>query len=1211
MTTFTGTTGPDTFTGFKAGDTADGLAGQDTISVDFSTATAAIVYNAITAATAAGITPLPGTTIRNVEHIDDLKTGAGADSLAVSIAQGAFTWEAGGGADRLVLNYQSATAGFDAYMSGGGYYVSATGGSATAIEAVSVTGGSGDDSISGTAGKDVLTGGGGDDALDGLKGVSQLDGGAGFDTVSLDLSSASLAIIYDGVAAETTTGVTLADGSTIKNAEGLGELDTGSGNDILTVTIEQGDFTWQAGSGNNRLVADYSGGSAALSAYVSGTSYYLSSTGATSYGVASVAITGGSAGDSLTGTAGNDTLNGGGGDDTLDGLTGISQIDGGAGTDTVSLDLSAATAGIAYDAIAAMTTTGIVLADGSTVRNAEHLAELDTGSGNDTLTISKAQGGVIWQAGEGDGDRLVADYSAETAGFDAYYNNDYYYLTDTGAIAYDVESVSITGGSGGDDITGTAGGDMLNGGGGNDTLDGKAGISQIDGGAGSDTVSLDLSQAAVNIVYDAAAAAAVAGITLGDGSSVKNTEHIGELDTGSGDDTLSVKYAQGNFTWNAHDGADHLNLDYSAATTGFDAYHAGNYYYLANTGATAYDIESVTVVGGSGADAIGGTDGNDDLTGGGGDDDLDGGAGSSDTAGYRNAAAAVTVSLALQGAAQNTVGAGHDTLNGFENLAGSAYADTLTGDNRANILNGGSGADAMTGGQGDDTYYVDNSGDAVTEIAGEGTDTVSSSIGFAAGSQDIENIILTGTRDANAYGNALANSLTGNSGNNLLNGGADADHMAGGLGNDTYIVDNSADSVVEQADGGTDLVQSYVTFTLGANVENLDLLGGKAVNGTGNGLANIIHGNAANNALNGAAGADSLYGGAGNDTYYVDSFNDVVSEQTTPGTDDGGVDLIVASVNAILSLYVENLTLTGSAVSGTGNGLANVLTGDAAGNLLNGMTGGDTMYGAAGNDTYVVDNGNDVVSEQSAPGIDAGGTDLVQAGVSYALGVFVENLTLTGTLGFSATGNNLANILIGNGGGNHIQGLDGNDTMRGLGGSDLLDGGTGGDIMVGGAGDDTYIVDDAGDRVSEQTVLGTDDGGTDTVQSSVAWALGGFLENLTLTGSVAINGTGNAVGNIMVGNSAVNVLTGQAGNDTLTGGGGGDVFVFGPGSGGDIITDFSTADNDRINVHAYASAAHTVSEVNGNAVIDFGGGNQITVIGASSADPVFLNHIVW
>jgi len=204
------------------------------------------------------------------------------------------------------------------------------------------------------------------------------------------------------------------------------------------------------------------------------------------------------------------------------------------------------------------------------------------------------------------------------------------------------------------------------------------------------------------------------------------------------------------------------------------------------------------------------------------------------------------------------------------------------------------------------------------------------------------------------------------------------------------------------------------------------------------------------------------------------------------------------------------------------------MTGGAGNDAMTGGAGNDAMTGGAGNDTYIVDSAGDTTVEALNAGIDT-----VLSSVSYTLVANVENLTLTGTGNINATGNELNNILIGNTGNNGLYGLAGNDTLTGNTGNDLLDGGTGVDSMAGNTGDDTYVVDNAGDVVTENT-----DEGIDNVQSSISYTLTDNVENLTLTGTAAINGTGNALDNVIVGNTGNNVLSGLEGNDTLDGGAG-------------------------------------------------------------------------
>ena len=424
-------------------------------------------------------------------------------------------------------------------------------------------------------------------------------------------------------------------------------------------------------------------------------------------------------------------------------------------------------------------------------------------------------------------------------------------------------------------------------------------------------------------------------------------------------------------------------------------------------------------------------------------------------------------------------GNGNDTLNG---LVGN---DLLNGGNGNDWLDGGSGNDTLSGGAGDDTYVVDSASDQVIEALNAGIDTVRS-VATHTLAANVENLVLTGTNAINGTGNALDNFLTGNSAANVLTGGA---------GNDTYVV-GTGDTTVEAASAGTDTVQSAVTWALATNVENLTLTGTSAINGTGNTLNNVLIGNSAANTLTGGSGADTMQGGLGNDTYVVDNTADVVTE----GANEG-VDLVQSSVTFTLGANVENLTLTGtSAINGTGNALDNVLTGNSAANVLS---------GGAGNDTYVVGTGDTTVEAANA------GNDTVQSSITWTLATNVENLVLTGTTAINGTGNASDNVLTGNSAAN---------------------------VLTGGAGNDTYVVG-TGDTTVEVA-----NAGIDTVQSAITWTLANNVENLTLSGTSAVNGTGNTLDNILLGNSAVNTLSGGTGNDTLDGGAGADSLVGGAGN---------------------------------------------------------------
>jgi Ca2+-binding RTX toxin-like protein len=491
----------------------------------------------------------------------------------------------------------------------------------------------------------------------------------------------------------------------------------------------------------------------------------------------------------------------------------------------------------------------------------------------------------------------------------------------------------------------------------------------------------------------------------------------------------------------------------------------------------------------------------------------------------------------------------------------------------------------MRGGLGNDTFVVDSLGDVVQESASQGFDTVLASVSHTAAS-NIERLVLTGADAIDATGNGLANVLIGNSAANTLSGLSGADTMFGRLGDDTYIVDNTGDVVIELAGEGSDTVASSASYTLAANVETLVLSGTRGISGTGNDLDNVITGNSGNNVLDGGLGADTIVGMLGNDTFVVDNAGDVVIEASAAGT-----ELIKSSVSYALSANIEKLTLTGSgSIDATGNELANTLTGNAGSNVLDGGSGNDTMAGGAGDDTYFVDSAGDVVTEAATAGVDA-----VYASVGYTLAANIELLTLTGAASSNATGNTLANLLTGNAGDN------------------ILDGKSGGDTLVGGLGNDTYIIDNIGDVVVELS-----GGGTETVQSSVAYTLGADIENLLLAGTGAIAGTGNGLDNLVTGNAGANRLDGGAGNDrldglagndTLIGGSGSDTFLYGSAYGRDTITDFtvSGSSHDMLEISSalfadWAALQGAITDSASGAVITLNSTNTLTLTGVSKAD---------
>ncbi|MBF0626690.1 MAG: FG-GAP repeat protein [Magnetococcales bacterium] len=407
----------------------------------------------------------------------------------------------------------------------------------------------------------------------------------------------------------------------------------------------------------------------------------------------------------------------------------------------------------------------------------------------------------------------------------------------------------------------------------------------------------------------------------------------------------------------------------------------------------------------------------------------------------------------------------------------------------------------------------------------------------------------------------LGRFLAGTTGNDTLTARTGIDVLVGYQGDDTYIVDRVDLDLKERVGEGVDTVQSFRSWRLGAQLENLVLIGPDAREGTGNSLANRITGNEADNRLDGAFGADTLIGGSGDDHYRVDDLRDRVIERSSEG-----VDRIVSSVSFMLPAQVEQLMLTGTApLQGTGNELANLLIGNAGANRLSGGAGDDLYYVGAG----------DAIFENPGEGIDQ-----VRTAGSWTLGDHLENLTLIGTNPTHAIGNRGDNRLIGNRSDN------------------LLDGEAGADILIGGAGDDLYRVEDPRDRVIERA-----DQGNDLVMSSISCTLPAQVEKLTLTGTNPISGTGNRLANHLIGNGAANILSGGAGDD-LYEVDAGDTVIEGRNQGSDTVSSRATwqlgANLEQLILTGSAAIngfgndlANTLTGNSGDNLLDGGGGADL------------------
>ncbi|WP_131655627.1 beta strand repeat-containing protein, partial [Methylocucumis oryzae] len=798
-----------------------------------------------------------------------------------------------------------------------------------------------------------------------------------------------------------------------------------------------------------------------------------------------------------------------------------------------------------------------------------------------------------------------------------------------------------------DSISGLAGDDVLNGGVGADTLLGGLGndsyivdavgdVVTENTDEGSDTVlssiSYSLGSQLENLVLIGVTAINATGNSLD--NKLTGNEQANVFDGKTGADTLIGGLGNDSYVVNS---ANDVVIETSALSSELDVVNSSISYSLGN------NVENLVL---TGTDAINGTGNglNNKLTGNNAANQLNGGLGADtmlgglgndvytvdDVADVTTETSTLSNEIDLVNSSiTHTLAANIEqlTLTGTTAIdgVGNNLANLITGNNAANRLDGQAGADTLLGGLGNDSYNVDNAGDVVTEtsaLANE-IDEVFSSVSFSL-SVNVEHLTLIGNKAINGTGNALKNRITGNDAANMLDGGTGVDTLIGGLGNDTYKVDSTSDTVIESSAlaNEIDTVESVVTFTLVKNVEHLTLLGGNAINGFGNVLANKITGNAAANLLNGGQGADTLTGGLGNDSYVVDDSGDVVVETSSLASE---IDDVTSSVSFTLGNNLENLLLSGnSAINGQGNKAANQLTGNSAANVLNGMEGADTLTGGLGNDTYFIDQLGDVISETSALKTEI---DTVNSFIAFTLGANLEVLNLQGNNDLTGVGNALANQLTGNNGANTLDGKAGNDTLQGGLGNDTyvvdskgdkvieavnagndtilaslsltlpaqvealtltgnkainatgnelanlltgnkaankLSGGLGADTMDGGLGKDSYTVDNSGDVVIETSTLASE---IDQVNSSVTYSLTANVEKLTLTGTNAINGSGNALANTLIGNASANTLNGGSGNDTLTGGNASDVLIGGAGADSINLTE-TVAATDTIKIAA-------------------------------------------
>ena len=676
---------------------------------------------------------------------------------------------------------------------------------------------------------------------------------------------------------------------------------------------------------------------------------------------------------------------------------------------------------------------------------------------------------------------------------------------------------------------------------------------------------------------------------------------------GDGNDQFSIetnfKDADNRVSVAGGAGTDKLTFRYIGADAVIADLQTGT---IDTLGITVTGVESFEIYGGTGDDQMKGGAGDDHLDAARGGGTLSGGNGNDKLiASLFAAPAADDAPVATEGKRLSLSGdAGDDWIVADSSIRGARAADntvTVSGGIGADdvslrveargatvVGNGftveaGKGGDSISGRFDADASQI--TGNTVTLKAGDDDDSLS--FGLDAGAEE------GGT--ASVSDNTVT--LAGEAGNDeiflrlstetddilypqriqkntiVLDGGAGNDEITlatdvrsgnaitvrGGTGTDTFVFEIDGDQAVT-----LDVSKTYDQTVLGVTLSGIEAV--VVETGAGNDIltggigADTLRSDEGNDRLNGGRGADRLYGGEGNDTYFVDNALDLVREY-----EDGGRDVVYAASDYALGedAFIEELRADAGnrGVKLTGNALDNVIVGGAGNDTLRGGGGKDTLTGGLGDDTYVLDASKVTLVEKAR-----GGIDTIQTATSYALtDINFENLTLTGNAAANGFGNAAANRIVGNAGAN---------ALWGYGGDDVLDASAGGrDSLYGGVGNDTYIVAGTGTSLIENAGQGTD-----LVRSSVSYTLAAHFENLELTGSAGLNGTGNAVANTLTGNGARNTLDGKAGADVMAGLGGDDTYAV--DGAGDRVFEAKGQGKDTVLASAtYALAAGQEVEV--------------------------------
>lgn len=1048
--------------------------------------------------------------------------------------------------------------------------------------------------------------------------IEILKSGSGADNIT-GADTGVLSTIYTGAGNDTINGGALAErlygeagNDTLRGGGGADTIFGGSDNDLIYGAIDGDKVYGDNGSGNiagSSDTLDFSDLSSALVIdMVAGT---VNTTASTFSEIEN--ITGGSGNDTIYGDANANILKGGSGDDTIFTSQGIDTIDGGIGIDTV--DFSA----ISTASINVNLSSLQVLNDGygnaESIQNIENInggnyAGGDTlyGDGMDNTMYGNL--GSDQLSGNDGNDVLYGDNVGNT-----HTTNDGHNTLDGGAgsdTLYAGDSGdTLIGGAGNDTLYGAAGADILVGGTGDDTLDGGGGggidiadyrnatakvvitstsplnpndTGDLTTGTQSGSEGTDIITNTVEVVYGSSGY----GDTITGNANANTFYGWGGNDTisgGLGDDTIYGGMGDDTIAGNA--GNDFLvGGDSVGVFAGWDTVD-----YTSDTAGVTVNLTTGTATDGSGgsdtlsgfsrvlgsnyADTLTGNIGADDLRGNGGDDWFMMSAGNDtiyggttletkgDTVDFINASTAgIIVNLATNNASGADIGT--DVIYEVENVSGSNFADTITGDANANILVGRALNDTILAGAGNDLIYGDdNSGVAVDGIQ-TGDDSLYG--------QDGNDTIYGGLGNDSLWGGNNNDTLYGGSGNDYLNGESGTNILDGGTGNDYFELADATATNTLTGGTGTDTISFYyagsaVSVNMGTLASNQATSGAGTVNFTdmienvsgsgyndvitGNTLANVINGNAGNDTLYGADGVDTIYGGAGNDKIYGDS--------AAPTLSDGGNTLYGGEGNDTIYGGLGNDTIFGDDGGSYGTACDDTIvaiSGNDGSDVIDGGQGTDTVdYTAVANNISVTLAGSTVATVT----IVGGDNDTI---------VNVENF-------IGGSGND---VITGSSGNNYLNGGLGNDTLIGGAGNDILTDSSGNNTFVGGAGNDTINGTGATSSWLDYSLDGITEGAATNLNTTINQAISTNRGNDIITGINNI--TGSAYNDIFYGNSSINTINGGSGNDTIEGYGGNDILDGGSNTAaGDTVSYYN---ENKILVTLNDSGTSTVGVWNGS-----------------------------